>query len=1013
MYISNDDITRVKQAADNSLIDVIQSYITISRSGKDFVGKCPCCGKEKGIKISPSKGLYKCFSCDFSGKDAVKFVMQSQNVTFPEAIAQIADILNIYIDKNENPKIAKTKDKPKDYLQEFLSGSGLTAKDVEAKVYYADNNKTTTIGRVFRKGTVNNKGDICDGDDVIIEYYDLEGNPVTFEQKIKNRSVGTREYFRVRWHYPDEHLDREGRSMKYRSPVGSGTFIYFPEKIRQMFRSQSHIDTLYIQEGEKKAEKACKHGIPSVAISGIFNIASAGKLSEDLIKLIITCQVNNVVMVYDSDYNDLSREIRISESVDRRPRNFFLAAKNFKEYMRSLKNRDLYLEIYIAYILKNEAGDKGIDDLLTNSLKGKESLLVDDIEKLFNEKNLTGEYMQFHKITSKSDLQLEQIWHLDNYRSFASAHRDILINLPEWKFGRNLWKFDDNGDVVSAEPIDDNEKFWIEHEKEDKKGNITKTVEFNYYNAYEFLQNRGFARLRRQDGNSFIYIKYDRPFIREVDSNTVRDFVLDFAKTFTSIPVINMLMKGGFQYFGPERLSNLQYIQPTFERGCRGQQILYFRNNCWLITPDNISELNYASLEHTAWADVRKDFEARLLDEPLISVTSLAESHYKVNFSHRATNCQFLQFLVNTSNFTWRKKSEEITPEEIQENADHLIAKLCAIGYMITSFKDKSVSRAVVAMDGKQSEVGQSNGRSGKSLIGEMLKHVIPTTYINGKSKSPEDDQFYFDGVVEKTRLVFIDDVRTNFSLEPLFAYITGDFAVNYKGGRRATFPYSASPKIYITTNHAINGNGSSFSDRQWKIAFSDWYNDNHKPTDDFGNLLFDEWDDEQWNLLWNLIATCVQLYFRLGVVQSPSERIETRQLRQFMGETFLAWAEEYFSAECNRNDRKPRKQLFDTYLDYSQEPRKYATPQAFKNKLKSYCEYAGYIFNPQRLDPTSRQPLYYDKDGRPLLDDKRDGVEYFVIGDENYYAHSGYQIKPQQSVITKENPLPFDDEDD
>ncbi len=362
--------------------------------------------------------------------------------------------------------------------------------------------------------------------------------------------------------------------------------------------------------------------------------------------------------------------------------------------------------------------------------------------------------------------------------------------------------------------------------------------------------------------------------------------------------------------------------------------------------------------------------------------------------------CHFLQFLINTSNFTWRKEkrdlpvvssldgvnaSDVITVDELEENKGHLVSKLCAIGYMLMSAKDRNVSRAVVAMDGKQSEVGSSNGRSGKSLIGEMLRQVQPSVYINGKVKDLDSDQFLWNDVDIKTKIVFIDDVRTNFNFEYLFANITGDWSVNYKGGGRATFPFNKSPKIYLTTNHALNGEGSSFRDRQWKIAFSDFYNDNHKPLDDFGMLFFDEWDFEQWNLLWNLLAECVQLYLTFGVVQAPMERIAQREIRQFISETFLLWADEYFSDITKLNVQIPRKEISDNFFDANPEQKKYTTQTAFKKKLKKYCEYKGYIFNKHLFDEITGLPLKYDKDGNPIVDDKSAGTEYFLIGvDDN-----------------------------
>ena len=53
---------------------------------------------------------------------------------------------------------------------------------------------------------------------------------------------------------------------------------------------------------------------------------------------------------------------------------------------------------------------------------------------------------------------------------------------------------------------------------------------------------------------------------------------------------------------------------------------------------------------------------------------------------------------------------------------------------------------------------------------------------------------------------------------------------------------------------------------------------------DDFGVLFFSEWDFTQWNLTWNMLANCIQLYLKFGVVQAPGERLQQRKLRQEIG---------------------------------------------------------------------------------------------------------------------------------
>lgn len=55
--------------------------------------------------------------------------------------------------------------------------------------------------------------------------------------------------------------------------------------------------------------------------------------------------------------------------------------------------------------------------------------------------------------------------------------------------------------------------------------------------------------------------------------------------------------------------------------------------------------------------------------------------------------------------FHLRKRPEEIEESEIFENNLHLLSKMCAIGYMLMECKDANVTRAVIGMDGKQSEV--------------------------------------------------------------------------------------------------------------------------------------------------------------------------------------------------------------------------------------------------------------------------------------------------------------------
>jgi len=294
----------------------------------------------------------------------------------------------------------------------------------------------------------------------------------------------------------------------------------------------------------------------------------------------------------------------------------------------------------------------------------------------------------------------------------------------------------------------------------------------------------------------------------------------------------------------------------------------YFKNCCWEVSADAIRQIDYAASEYGIQNREEHNYRVRLTP-PIMEVTKSANGDFE--FTQLNKNCQFLQFLINTSNFTWRMEPQDISQKELQENTDHLVAKLCAIGYLCLPLKDESAPRAVVAMDSKSRGL-LNTGMSGKSLVGEMLRYVNRTTWINGRSGDPDTNKFFFDALDEKVKIIVIDDIPAAFPIKSLSTYIAGDFTINHKCGSRIIIPFERAPKIYISTNKALKKTSYDMEQRLWKIYFSDFYNYKHRPHSDFGNFFFAEWDSVQWNLFWNLVAECVRLYLKFGAVQPRTE---------------------------------------------------------------------------------------------------------------------------------------------
>lgn len=994
------DDTKSTILENSNLYNTLKDYHGFhKKKGTNHVMDCPLChGKDK-LEFNEKKEIVKCFKCDIGVKTPANYLQKFQGLTYGQALHELARIEGISIPKGDESK-RRSNDAQVPFLQSFLAGSGLTTADVTDNVHVDEG--TTKEKRMYESATVDSKFDIVPGDDVVIHYFDLHGKPMQYYKKDrKGNATGKKlDFYRVRYQNPNLHLDKNQDPVKYRSPYGSDTKIYINRWIREKFKKSSKIKTLYVQEGEKKADKATKHGLISVGIMGIHNIAYNKRLPMEFEMIIKRCQVENVVFVLDSDWADLSSKIDSAHAADQRPKSFFRAVVNFRDHFYAFSHSDIHLQIYFAYVKPNIEKDKGIDDLLVNTLRDKENELKGLCDGALINPDGDAKYIQFHKITTMSEHKIKDFWGLQNKDAFIEKYRDRLIELPKFRIGKIEWRFNEKGIVELAQPLLPDETFWSEHKKRDGDGNVTDNrVTFNYKRCYTFLQNRGFYRLP-QPGNSFIWVHVKDNMVKQVEPFQIKDYVVDFTAQLNKEDVENMLYKGGQMYLGPQSMGNLNYTQLLLHEPSKNTQYLYFNDCYFKITDEDIELQEIKNLNGQVWKDNIKDFTPVRTEMLINSVHRISkkdvadnqdlERHigeYALEFSKEGLDCHFLQFLVNTSIYFGKQKSlEDVSLSERFETSRHLLSKITAFGYMLHRYRNPGCMKAVIGMDGTMCEVGQSNGRSGKSLFGSALEQLQPTITIPGKKRDLLDDKYIFEEVDQRTATVFFDDVRTNFDFEFLFPYITGKFTVEKKGIGKTTLPPEYVIKFYIATNHAINGDGSSFEDRQFILGFSDWYNQNYKPTDDFKVMFFDEWDEKQWNLFYNFAAMSLHFYFKYGLIEAPNEKLQRRKLRQQMGEPFLDWADEYFSNANNCNQRVLKDLMYqgsqgdtdhiqhgDGFMTKYPGQRRYTTIQKFKHKIKMYCEYNGYEFNP-------------DKNGEDI---KTGGKEYFAVflPEEQYQA--------------------------
>lgn len=81
-------IARITEAAD--IVDVVKEFVTLRKAGVNYKGLCPFHDeKTPSFVVSPTKQLCKCFSCG-KGGNAVHFIMEHEQLSYPEALKWLA-----------------------------------------------------------------------------------------------------------------------------------------------------------------------------------------------------------------------------------------------------------------------------------------------------------------------------------------------------------------------------------------------------------------------------------------------------------------------------------------------------------------------------------------------------------------------------------------------------------------------------------------------------------------------------------------------------------------------------------------------------------------------------------------------------------------------------------------------------------------------------------------------------------------------------------------------------------
>ena len=144
--IAQESIEALKARLD--IVDVVGSYIELRKAGANFKAPCPFHDeKSPSFVVSPQKQIFHCFGCG-AGGDAIKFVMEYEHLSYPEAIEKLASTYGFTLQytttqKKQNLDLLQ---KINDYYQSLLPHNQTAIRYLQERGVYESSIEKFGIG---------------------------------------------------------------------------------------------------------------------------------------------------------------------------------------------------------------------------------------------------------------------------------------------------------------------------------------------------------------------------------------------------------------------------------------------------------------------------------------------------------------------------------------------------------------------------------------------------------------------------------------------------------------------------------------------------------------------------------------------------------------------------------------------------------------------------------------------------------------------------------------------------
>ncbi len=259
------------------------------------------------------------------------------------------------------------------------------------------------------------------------------------------------------------------------------------------------------------------------------------------------------------------------------------------------------------------------------------------------------------------------------------------------------------------------------------------------------------------------------------------------------------------------------------------------------------------------------------------------------------------------------------------------------IGHLMSNAYDPAYQKAIILSDSALTP--NPEGGTGKGILCNAIGKLRKTTRVDGQSIYFKS-QFALQELGLDTQVVWFDDVKPKFDFGSLFSCITEQYSFEKKHQQKVKFRPDTNPKTVICTNYAVKGIGASHARRRFEFELLNYYNATFTPETEFLGLFFETWNENEWNLFYTLMFSCVQAYLANNsrILPYESETLERKKLVSELGREFIEYAD-----QLDRDKALPMADVYDAFVgELSDIQKRSFSKKQFGLNLKRYCEHTG-----------------------------------------------------------------------